>query len=146
MRNGIFLGSMTLAVILAQIGPSVAAGAVALGLPSDVAKDGVSIGTSVNRATMDETKAVAIKSCKTDPNASTKVAALCKVVATFENQCVAIVVDPNAGTPGFGWAVAETSQRASQQAVANCQDSDGPAFKDGCQSTNVKTACDGTAK
>ena len=146
MQHRIILGSMTLAVILAQIGPSVAAGAVALGLPSDVAQLGVSVGDWVGAPTMDEAKSNAMAKCKTAPNVSLQAASLCKVVATFQNQCVALAIDPRAGTPGFGWAIADTSQAASQQAMANCQDSDGPAFKGGCQPDTNPPLCDGSAK
>jgi hypothetical protein len=143
MQHRIILGSMTLAVIFAQIGPSEAAGAIALGLPSDVAKQGVSMGDWVGASTMDDAKAKAVEKCKLSGTALTK--SLCKVVATFQNQCVSLVVDPQAGTPGFGWAVADTLQAASQQAMANCQDSDGPALKGGCQ-PDTKPLCDGSAK
>jgi len=146
MQHRIILGSMTLAVILAQIGLSVAAGAVALGLPSDVAKLGVSVGNWVGAATMNEAKSKAIEKCKTGPNAAPQVISLCKVVATFKNQCVALAIDPRTGTPGFGWAIADTSQAAAQQAMANCQDSDGPAFKGGCQPDTNPPLCDGSAK
>jgi hypothetical protein len=145
MQHRIILGSMTLAVILAQIGPSAAAGAVAVGLPSDVAKQGVSAGSNANSPTMDEAKSAAMKDCKTDPTASSQAKSLCKVVATFQNQCVGMAIDPKAGTPGFGWAIADTSQKAGQQAMANCQDSDGPAFKGGCVVHNP-ILCDGSAK
>jgi hypothetical protein len=145
MRQRIILGAMTLAVILAQIGPCLAAGAVAIGLPSDVAKQGVSMGNSVRYKTMDEAKSAAVSNCKLSGTDQTK--ALCKVVATFQNQCSALAIDPKPGTPGFGWAIADTSQAASKQALANCRKTAGPARKDACQLDNAKPVqCDGSAK
>ncbi len=145
MRDKIILGAMTLAAILAQVDHCVAAGAVAVGVPSDVAKQGVSAGTVANFKTMDEAKSRAVENCKLNGSAISK--SLCKVVATFQNQCVATAMDPKAGTPGYGWAIADTSQAASKKAMANCQDSDGPALKDGCQLAGTHPIlCDGSAK
>jgi hypothetical protein len=145
MQDRIVLGAVTLAMILAQIGHSVAAGAIAVGLPSDVVHQGVSLGARINAATMDEAKSDAMKDCKTAKAATAVAQSLCKIVATFQNQCVSIVVDPRPHTPGFGWAVADTSEAAGQQAIANCQDSDGPTLKDGCQ-PDTQIQCDGSAK
>jgi Domain of unknown function (DUF4189) len=47
--------------------------------------------------------------------------ALCSVVATFQNQCVAVAIDPQVGTPGFGWAVADTEEAAGDEALSNCR-------------------------
>jgi hypothetical protein len=145
MWGKIILGAMTLAAILSQVDYGVAAGAVAVGLPSDVAKQGVSIGAHVNANTMDEAKSRALAQCKSFGSPLSK--SLCKVVATFQNQCVANTIDPRAGTPGFGWAIADTPQAASEQAMANCRDSDGPAHKEGCKLAGAHPIlCDGSAK
>ena len=48
--------AIALAATLAEIGPSVAAGAIAIGQPNDVAKRGISMGFSTNRETTDEAK------------------------------------------------------------------------------------------
>jgi hypothetical protein len=143
MQGKIILGTMTLAVMLAQVDHCMAAGAIAIGLPSDVAKQGVSMGLIVNSKTMDDAKSQAVADCKKTGSDLSK--SLCKVVATFQNQCAQVVDDPKPGTPGFGWAVADTSQAASQQAMANCQDSDGAALKGGCQ-PDATPYCDGSAK
>jgi hypothetical protein len=79
-----------------------AAGAVALGEPADIAKDGVAIFTQVNAANAKIAKERALAGCKALPNSSNTSKALCKIVATFENQCVAQALDPQNGTPGFG--------------------------------------------
>ncbi len=145
MRDRIILGAMALAAILAQVDHCVAAGAVAVGVPSDVAKQGVSVGTVTNYKTMDEAKSKAVANCKLTGSAISK--ALCKVVVTFQNKCVATTIDPRVGTPGYGWAIADTSQAASKKAMANCRDSDGPALKSGCQLGGTHPIlCDGSAK
>jgi hypothetical protein len=131
--------------------PAGADGAVAVGLPADVAKDGVSIGFIVNSATADSAEAEALKQCKTPPKrtvsntvATTKTWQLCAVVAAFHDQCFAYSFDPQDGTPGFGWAVADDHRGAEQQALANCEKTAGPKRRAAC--IIVKTGCDGTAK
>ena len=142
MRNAIILGTIVSAVIMASVAQCGAAGAVAIGLPSDVAKQGVSMGDSANDDTMDKAKSEAIAACKNVGSDISK--ALCKVVATFRNQCAAIAEDPKDGTPGFGWAVADTLQEARGQALENCRDSAGPSRRDACEVS--KGVCDGSAK
>jgi hypothetical protein len=110
-----------------------------------VAKQGVSMGDFVNAETADEAKSQAIAKCKLSGSAMTK--ALCKVVATFKNQGVALAIDPKAGTPGFGWATGDMAQAAREQAMANCRHTAGPARQDACQiGGNAGVLCDGSAK
>jgi hypothetical protein len=140
-------------LLFAAFGPNPAAadGAVAVGLPADVAKDGVSIGSIINSATADSAKAEALKQCKTPPKRTvsntvptTKTWQLCAVVAGFQNQCFAYAFDPQDGTPGFGWAVDDDGRGAEKQALANCEKTAGPKRRAAC--VIVKTGCDGTAK
>jgi hypothetical protein len=146
MRDRIILAAVTLAAILAQVVHCAAAGAVAVGLPSDVAKFGVSMGYNTKFKTMAEAKAGALAHCKGTGSNESK--ALCKIVATFRNRCVAEAIDPKAGTPGFGRAIADTAQEAQNQAMANCRKTAGPSRQDACQ-VNLQDAtvrCDGSAK
>jgi hypothetical protein len=138
------IGAMTLAIALAHSGPCLAAGAVALGLPSDVSTQGVAIFFLVNGATMEEAKAKALAGCKALPNSSNTSKALCKIVATFRNQCGTFSLDPKDGTPGFGWALADNSAEARSQALANCRDTAGPTRQDAC--SVERHWCDGSAK
>jgi hypothetical protein len=64
-------------------------------------------------------------------------------------------MDPGAGTPGVGWAIAPTMQTAETQAIANCREVAGPNRGKFCQvSINYGGAnvghpavnCDGSAK
>jgi uncharacterized protein DUF4189 len=131
-----------LAAVFAQTHLCVTAGAIAVGQPGDVAKRGVSMGFSTNRDTMDEAKSRSMTLCQ---NSGTLVSSiLCKVVATFENKCVAVAIDPQERTPGFGWAVADTEQASKSNALSKCRATAGPTRWDACEITD--SYCDGSAK
>jgi hypothetical protein len=128
--------------------PSVAhaEGAIAVGLPQDVAKQGVSSFIYVNARTQDSAKSEALLGCKTKTPASPASKALCKVMATFRNRCAAEAFDPQDGTPGFGWAVADTLADAKRQAMANCRDTAGADRQDKCIIPDNGFNCDGSAR
>jgi hypothetical protein len=133
---------IALAATLAEIGPSAAAGAIAIGHPDDVAKRGISMGFSTNRETMDEAKTRSLKLCANSGSLISGI--LCEVVATFENKCVAVAIDPAVQTPGFGWAVADTEQASKDNALSNCRATAGPTRRNACEITD--SSCDGSAK
>ena len=54
---------------------------------------------------MDEARKTAMDYCLKAPT-NGKAKALCKVIETFSNRCVAVSMDPKAGTPGVGWGSA----------------------------------------
>src|SRR5580704_9782402 len=89
-------------------GRGFAAGALAVGLPADVAKGGFTYGYSNNNADANHADAKALDACRTTKDAANdvKLRSLCKVIQDYSNQCVAVAMDPAAGTPGVGWAVA----------------------------------------
>jgi hypothetical protein len=140
------VGATALTLALMANGRYMAAGAVALGQPSDIAKDGVAIFTYVRASNPEVAKEKAMQGCKALASASDTSKALCKIVATFENQCVAQALDPQEGTPGFRWAMARSSGRAKEQALANCRDTAGPTRKDACVVDDRSLWCDGSAK
>jgi hypothetical protein len=129
-------GVTALTISLMANGHGMAAGAVAVGQPADVSKDGIAIFTHVKANSAAEAKEKALAGCKSLPNSSETSKALCKIVATFENQCVAEALDPQNGTPGFGWA----------QALSNCRDTAGPTRQDKCVVGSDGLWCDGSAK
>jgi Domain of unknown function (DUF4189) len=133
---------IALAATLAEIGPSAAAGAITIGHPDDVAKRGISMGFSTNRETMDEAKTRSLKLCANSGSLISGI--LCEVVATFENKCVAVAIDPAVQTPGFGWAVADTEQASKDNALSNCRATAGPTRRNACEITD--SFCDGSAK
>jgi hypothetical protein len=140
------IGAAALAMCVAVNDRCVAAGAVAVGEPADVSRDGVAIYTFVNADNAAEAKKKALEGCKGLEHASATSKALCKVVATFENQCVAESLDPKSGTPGFGWAMARNSGSAKEQALSNCRDTAGPTRQDACVVEARALWCDGSAK
>jgi hypothetical protein len=140
------IGAAALAICVAVNGRCIAAGAVAVGEPAEIAKDGVAIFTYVNASSAESAKKKALDGCKGLPNASATSKALCKIVATFENQCVAQSLDPQNGTPGFGWAMARNSSAAKEQALSNCRDTAGPTRQGACVIGPQDLWCDGSAK
>jgi hypothetical protein len=146
MLDRMMIGATALTIGLVANGNCIAAGAVAVGQPSDIAKDGVAIFTDVNNDSVEIAKKNALAGCKGLKNASPTSKSLCKIIATFEDQCVAESLDPESGTPGFGWAMARTSKAAKEQALSNCRDTAGPTRQDACIIIARGVWCDGSAK
>ena len=115
-----------------------ATGALAFGSTGDVAKDGYSIGINANSSTEDEAKASAMKWCTTHGPKQTQ--AQCEVLVVFHNQCVAEAQDPKPGTPGFGFALADSLEDAKKMAMAVCLASSGKGRRDFCKV--VSSLCD----
>ncbi len=124
--------------------PAFSFGAVAIAEPADVAKDGYSSGISYNFKTAPEAEDRAYKECSTTEDAPPSTRQLCRVIRTFENQCVAVALDPQAGTPGAGWAIGETSAIARRDALQRCEDTAGKDRRGECKIT--AEGCDGKAK
>src|ERR1700691_4790898 len=99
--------------------------ALAAGIPDDVANQGVAFGEGHNYSTREGAEARALQECKSMGGIPASTTALCKIVAHFDNQCLAISLDPKDGTPGFGWAIATTADAANGQALANCRQTAG---------------------
>ena len=136
------LPSVIIAVATAPA--ALAEGAVALGRPASIVRDGVAFGWSIGHATPDEAERRALDECHRNPDAPGHTRRLCIVIQNFRNQCVAGALDPDAGTPGFGWAVADTAAVAAERALAMCRNSSPVNRKDFCRIAS--TGCDGTAK
>ena len=142
MAARLTLIAVALAATFAETGSSVAAGAIAIGQPADVAKRGISMGFSTNREATDEAKMRSMKLCADSGSLISSI--LCEVVATFENKCVAVAIDPAVQTPGFGWAVADTEKASKDNALSNCRATAGPTRRNACEITD--SSCDGSAK
>jgi hypothetical protein len=128
--------------------PSRAEGALAIGLPSDVAHQGFAAGNALNDATADQARKNALDGCHASIDASDAAKKLCEVIMTFRNRCYAVAIDPKAGTPGVGWAVADSLKLADQQAIAECRKTAGADRRDYCviYRPDNDHGCDGTAK
>jgi len=107
-------------------------GAIAVGQPSSVANDGVAVGYTWNYDNSGQAEADALKQCLSYLDAPDSTRALCKVVSSFSHKCVAIALDPNTGTEGFGWAVDTSMSAAADRALSICKESDGPANAGAC--------------
>jgi hypothetical protein len=123
-----------------------AEGALAVGVPRNVAESGLAIGFSYNFATAQEASEAAMKRCRERGEETTpSIAGLCvQVGRTFRNQCAVIALDKEAGTPGYGWGIAPTKAKATEIALANCEALAGADRRGACEVTS--TACDGEAQ
>jgi hypothetical protein len=131
------------ALALAALWPMAAAaeGALAVGMPADVAKQAIAIGHAVNYATRAEAEAVALEACRRTEGAPQSTRDLCKVISSFTGECFAIALDPEEATPGVGWEVAATRSAAQIGAMARCRYTAGARRQDFCQI--AITRCDG---
>ena len=130
------------------LGPSQshADGALAIGLPPDVVKGGFTYGYSNNNTDVNQAEAKALNACRTTKDASNdaNLRSLCKVLQDYSNQCIAVAMDPAAGTPGVGWAIANDLLSAERQALNKCMATAGPTRRAACVVDH--SSCDGNAK
>jgi Domain of unknown function (DUF4189) len=122
--------------------PGSADGALAIALPDDVAKKGFAYGFATGYADANHADAQALQKCQETTVAGIK--SLCTVIQDFKNQCVAVAMDPQAGTPGVGWAIAPDTHAAEAQALSKCEDVAGPGRRAACAVDHSQ--CDGSAK
>ena len=131
--------------VLLQSQRAVAEGAIAVGQPKDVAKDGYAYAYSTGKADMQTARTEALETCrKPGSGKSDEGRKLCRVVGTFTNECIAVAMDPKAGTPGVGWAIGGTLQLAEAQAITRCKATAGAGRGEFCKVDNPR--CDGEAK
>jgi hypothetical protein len=118
-------------------------GALAVGLPSDVANAGFTYGFSIDHTDERSAREEALQQCRSTKDAAQdeKLRSLCTVITTFRKQCVAVAMDPRNGTPGVGWAVAEDRRVAEDQALEKCRQTDGTELQAACVVDHA--ACDG---
>ncbi len=138
MKRLLFTAGIASAIIFSSA-TAWAYGALAVGVPSNVAVDGFAYGTNVDSPSEDVARDTALSNCKgTNPNSTVNsqpsgpAQKLCTLVTTFHLQCVAVAEDPAAGTPGVGWAVAPTLESATEQAMNNCKATAGEARAQFC--------------
>ncbi|MBV9834085.1 MAG: DUF4189 domain-containing protein [Alphaproteobacteria bacterium] len=124
---------LLLALALALVPVTVnAEGAIALGLPNDVARDGVAAGWAVGQPT-GKAADLALQQCRTRPDLPQSTRDLCRVVQVFSGSCIAVAMDPDDGTPGFGWAVAAIKADAEATAMRGCRDTSGATRQAFCK-------------
>ena len=137
MRFGYVVALIAVAAVATS--PALADGAIVVGSTSDVARDGIAVGTSINYKSPGEAEKAATERCRNYKPAP-KAAAQCRSVGTFKDECYAISFDPKEGTPGAGWAIASTKAQAEERAIANCQITAGDGRRDFCRIEESK--CD----
>ena len=116
---------------------------LAVGTTSNVVKDGVAFGTAINYQTEAEARTAALENCKKFKGAPLA-AARCQLVGAFKSECYGIAMDPKAGTPGAGWAIAATKTMAEQRAIDNCKETAGSDRREFCEVAEAK--CDDVKK
>jgi Domain of unknown function (DUF4189) len=112
-------------------------GAIATTPPQDVYKDGFNYGVAIGYATSDQATARALQECRkraTVNRGTRQIPDRCKIVQTFRGECVAVAMDPKDGSPGIGWAVERTVEKAQAAAMAKCRATAG----DGGQSCRLE--------
>jgi len=138
------LGILTVVALCALQSPLHAAGAVAIAEPADIAADGYAAGISYGIKSPAEADERAVRECLAVEDAPVTTRKLCKVVRSFENQCGAVALDPKAGTPGAGWAVADSLTEARRDALQRCEQTAGSERQGECRVT--AEGCDGKAR
>lgn len=98
-----------------------AAGALAIGEPGDVAKEGLALSIARDYATEAEAAAAALDACQKSEGMPASTTALCKVVRTFKYECVVTAYDTEPSTPGWGYGVGVTRFTAEDEAMQNCR-------------------------
>lgn len=116
----IALGTVLLAMAM-HLPAATAEGALAFGTTGDLGKDGFAFGYANNWKTREKAMAEAMKHCYAQSIQAQQASALCKVVATYRQECFALAFDPEIGKPGVGWALAPDEETAKQRAIAVCE-------------------------
>jgi hypothetical protein len=127
----VWAGAVLVMVVLGMTSVARPEGALALGTSENVAKDGFAVGGAIDKATRQEAVDQALATCRKYEGAP-KMAAVCRIVATFSRKCFAINFDPKPGTPGVGWAVGPDKDTAEKRALAACRKTAGPARREFC--------------
>ena len=144
-RASAVLVAALLAIVLLQPQRAAADGAIAVGVPADVAKDGFAYAYSTGKSDTIEARHEALASCQAPGNGKSEQGRkLCSVVGSFTGECVAVAMDPGQGTPGVGWAIGGTLKIAESLALSRCKATAGADRADHCKIDNSK--CDGPAK
>jgi tetratricopeptide (TPR) repeat protein len=142
--------SLAVACLSAPAGwvtPSLADGALAVGMPAGNPSNGFRHTENVGRPDAATASSDALKDCRTAKNAN--LAAACAVISTFKDQCVAVAVNGDAAKTenpviAAGWAIAPDAATATARAKAQCD-----AMRKGrAQACDLDTnvLCDGKAR
>jgi hypothetical protein len=95
-------------------------GAIAVGQSGTPPHHEVAVGLSTDFATANAAAADALARCKASAGVKASTLRRCKVVQTFKNKCIAVAMDPGAGSSGFGFGIAKSRSGARNAAVVQC--------------------------
>jgi hypothetical protein len=118
---------------------ALAHGALAVGLPTSVEREGFAYGVTWDYANQSVASDTALTRCR-DEDALAK--NHCRVLKVFTRECVAVVMDPDPGTSGVGWAFGDTKDAAIADATKMCHETAGAVRRDYCKLSNAQ--CDTT--
>jgi hypothetical protein len=142
MKNRHIVAALVATLVTAGSIGALAKGAVAVGETGDVATDGVSMGVAIDADNEPSARETAMGHCQNIGGPKSKAA--CRIIRVFDNMCAVSALDPDAGTPGWGWAIASTKEEAADTAMAQCKATAGSDRQDKCV-LDVQL-CDGKAK
>jgi hypothetical protein len=140
LTTGVFFAFIVVAGTALRPDAGNADAALAVGLPADVAKQGVAMGYALNYDSKEAAQAEALKRCRAFRDAPQATRDICKIVENFRDRCMAIALDPDAGTTGLGWSVSKKQELAEELAMERCADTAGKKRRDFCRITF--TRCD----
>ena len=140
LTAGVFFAFIVVAGTALRPGVGNADAALAVGLPADIAKQGVAMGYALNYDSKEAAQAEALKRCRAFRDAPQATRDICKIVENFRDRCMAIALDPDTGTTGLGWSVSKKQEQAEELAMERCVETAGKKRRDFCRITF--TRCD----
>ncbi|MFZ1102815.1 MAG: DUF4189 domain-containing protein [Hyphomicrobiaceae bacterium] len=132
---------LTVALLRAADPPAHAEAALAVGQPTDVARQGVSMGWAVDYPDKAAAEAEALARCRSFKDAPQGVRDLCRIVESVRDTCLAVALDPDRGTTGVGWGVHKNREWAEDAAIDKCAEASAPKRRASCEVSLVR--CDG---
>lgn len=134
-----------------QTCPSIADGAIAVGVPARGPYYGFSWGASADQGG-DESQTHAVQICRgQDPvyrapkGQINEAQSRCGIVGTFRDQCAGMAFNGDQNTPAtaYGWAIAPDSDAVTKQAIVRCEAMRGGRGRECHLDAFI---CDGSAK
>lgn len=131
-------GLSAIGLSVAAVPPAWAHAAIAVGgSMNEVAKKGIAVGFAQNYDTQGAADTEALHQCKIQPNAPAETRAKCELVGDFSHKWLAVALDPEDGTPGFGWSIAADQASAEQRAMDQCKATSPDNRKSYCKVTKL---------
>jgi hypothetical protein len=137
----LFAATLLLSSALSRPDAARADGALAVGLPGDVGRQGLAMGWAFNYPTKERAQAEALKRCRGYQDAPQSTKDLCRIVESFRRSCLAVAWDPENGTTGVGWAVDRHQKEAEDLAMDGCMETSDKKRREFCRVS--VTRCDG---